>query len=69
MGFWEAHQKYGKLPWKDLFEPSIKLCETGSNVTKRTYKDLKSIEGYIKNESSLREFLIDPNTNELYKVH
>ncbi|KAF7995204.1 hypothetical protein HCN44_004676 [Aphidius gifuensis] len=26
-GYWEAHQKYGKLTWSDLFEPNIKLCK------------------------------------------
>lgn len=27
-GYWEAHQKYGKLAWSDLFEPNIQLCKT-----------------------------------------
>lgn len=24
-GFWKAHQLFGKLPWKDLFHPSIEM--------------------------------------------
>ncbi|XP_033752752.1 glutathione hydrolase 1 proenzyme-like [Pecten maximus] len=29
MGYWEAHRKYGRLPWKDLFRPAIELAENG----------------------------------------
>ena len=28
-GFWQAHQKYGSVPWKDLLMPAIKLAEDG----------------------------------------
>jgi len=28
-GLWDAHQKMGKLPWKDLVQPAIDLAEKG----------------------------------------
>ena len=30
--WWSLHQRYGKLQWKELFEPAIALCESGVPV-------------------------------------
>ena len=29
-GWWALHERYGKLPWADLFEPAIHYCNAGS---------------------------------------
>ena len=29
-GWWALHERYGKLPWADLFQPAIEYCQQGS---------------------------------------
>lgn len=66
MGYWEAHKKYGRLPWSELFEPVIKLCETGSIINEYLAAYLVDKEPMIKNESSLARILINPNTGRVW---
>ena len=32
-GFYEIHRQYGKLPWRELVEPAVKLAEDGLTLT------------------------------------
>ena len=34
-GFWEAHKRYGSLPWKDLVMPAVRIAEEGFEVPKK----------------------------------
>ena len=37
-GLYQAHQKYGKLPWKDLVEPAIQLAKKGFPMSWGLYR-------------------------------
>ncbi|HEX6909657.1 MAG TPA: gamma-glutamyltransferase [Longimicrobium sp.] len=42
-GMWEAHRRYGSLPWADLVQPAINLAE-GIVVHERLANSLRSME-------------------------
>ncbi|MBK7903096.1 MAG: gamma-glutamyltransferase [Proteobacteria bacterium] len=31
-GLWEAHRRYGRLPWRDVIEPAVQLAQRGFQV-------------------------------------
>jgi len=39
-----AHQKYGKIKWRKLFEPAIKIAREGYPISEKMYANLKSIK-------------------------
>lgn len=53
-GYWALHERYGSLPWKDLFQPAIELCKNGHLVTSYLARVLKNREDKIKAIPSLR---------------
>lgn len=67
-GMWELHKKYGKMAWKDLFAPVIKLCREGHEVTEYLARVLRVKEKTIKEIPSMREIFIDPKTNEIWNA-
>ena len=46
-GLWEAHQRYGRLPWKDLVMPAVKLAEEGFLPAKVLVDDIHSMKDWF----------------------
>lgn len=65
-GMWELHKKYGKLPWKDIFQPVIQLCREGHEVTSYLATVLRMKKNDILNTESLREVFVNPATGDIW---
>ncbi|XP_038649691.1 glutathione hydrolase 1 proenzyme-like isoform X1 [Scyliorhinus canicula] len=56
-GYQLAHQRHGRLPWKHLFEPSIKLAKEGFPISRAVAEAMKRYQKSIEEKQSLCEIL------------
>lgn len=40
-GYWELHKRFGSMKWKELFQPTIELCERGTELTEHMHYGLE----------------------------
>lgn len=67
-GFWEAHRRYGTLPWKDLLAPAIRIAEEGFEVPEKlagSYMQSK-IEAYA-GKTNFADYFGDMQLGEMHK--
>ena len=53
-GLWEAHHRYGRLPWKDLFQPAIQLAKYGFRIHAALGKAIEKKNDFIDSNLGLR---------------
>jgi gamma-glutamyltranspeptidase/glutathione hydrolase len=54
--WWELHQRYGRLPWADLFAPTIELAEAGAPMAQTVAHYLaSSVTGFVRPDRGIEE--------------
>uniref|UniRef100_A0A1B0FNN7 Gamma-glutamyltransferase n=1 Tax=Glossina morsitans morsitans TaxID=37546 RepID=A0A1B0FNN7_GLOMM len=67
-GYHRAHEKFGKLPWKKLVEPSIKLCREGFYMNKHMMRSAKHRLNIIKENEILRKMLFNETADDIHPL-
>uniref|UniRef100_A0A8C7NHZ2 Glutathione hydrolase n=1 Tax=Oncorhynchus mykiss TaxID=8022 RepID=A0A8C7NHZ2_ONCMY len=55
-GYEMAHRRHGRLPWKDLFEPSIALARIGFPIGKALAKAISKNKDAIQGDANIEVF-------------
>lgn len=67
-GYWELHQRYGKLKWSEIFDPVIELCRKGHIVSPYLANILKTRKKIVTSSPTLAEIYVNPKTNDVYQA-
>ncbi|XP_065663083.1 glutathione hydrolase 1 proenzyme [Hydra vulgaris] len=60
-GLYYVHTKHGKLPWRELVQPTIDLARKGFELTNATYLSTVSLKSKIEERPNLRKLFIKPD--------
>ena len=69
-GLWELHRRSGRLPWRDLFQPAIKLALEGMKVTDFFGRVLAYSKKYLAmhGDELTKNLLVNQATNVTFVV-
>jgi len=66
-GFWEAHQRFGTLPWRDLVMPAVRIAEEGFEVPEKLGGGMLTRLEKYEGKTNFSEYFGDMKTGELHK--
>ncbi len=71
MGFWQAHQRFGSLPWATLLQPAIQFAEQGFKVSPQLESRSQWFKGWIADKSpqplNFNDYFANLKTGQVFK--
>ncbi|XP_058063541.1 glutathione hydrolase 1 proenzyme-like [Anopheles bellator] len=62
-GYWEAHRRFGALPWAEVLQPAQALCRRGIPITKHMHDSL-TFNAKALSDERIRDLFTDPATGQ-----
>ena len=66
-GFWEAHQRFGQLPWKDLVQPAIELADKGFMPAPILVESIHSMEQRFEGRTNFNDYFNSISSDSLFR--
>ena len=66
-GFWEAHQRYGTLPWRDLVMPAVRLAEEGFVVPDDLGGGMQTMLEWFDGRTNFGDYFGDMKAGEVFR--
>ncbi|MDX2413531.1 MAG: gamma-glutamyltransferase [Woeseiaceae bacterium] len=66
-GFWEAHKRYGTLPWNQLLAPAIRIAEEGFEVPEKLGSGIQARLEKYEGKTNFGDYFGEMRTGELHK--
>ena len=66
-GFWEAHQRYGRLPWRELVEPAVGLARDGFVPAEILVEDVRLNYARFDGLTNFEDYFGDIDTGRKFR--
>jgi gamma-glutamyltranspeptidase/glutathione hydrolase len=66
-GFWEAHQRFGSLPWRELVEPAITLAREGFVPAPALVEFIRDTYDWFGDQTNFRDYFGDISTEAPFR--
>lgn len=67
MGLWEAHQRFGKLPWSELLTPAIGYAQKGFKVAGKQFQYREDALGLFEQHTNFSDYFGTMRAGEVFK--
>ncbi len=67
MGLWEAHQKFGTLPWRELIAPAVEYAEKGFTVADKQYQYRDDAMKLFKETTNFTDYFGSMKPGEIFR--